>query len=71
MLTFVNTFNYNLGQNIVDKFTKISKINFSMEYFIVDLLQCSSKTVKIYLWEVGWKLTINFKHFKDFRKISI
>ena len=41
--------NYNLGQNIVDKFTKLSKIGFSMERFTADFLQFSNATVKIYL----------------------
>ena len=31
--------NYNLGQNIVDKFTKSSKIGLSMECFAADFLR--------------------------------
>ena len=40
---------YNLGQNIVNKLTKLSKIGYSMEYFTADFLQFSSSTIKIYL----------------------
>ena len=35
--------NYNVGQKVVDKFTKLSKIDFSMEYFTVDFLQFFGK----------------------------
>ena len=41
--------NYNLGQNMVDKFTKLSKINFSMGCFTADILQFPNTTVKSYL----------------------
>ena len=34
---FSNT--YNLGQKVGDKFTKLSKIGFSIEYFTTDILQ--------------------------------
>ena len=35
------------GKNIGDKFTKLSKIGFSMKSFTVDFSQVSNKTVKI------------------------
>ena len=35
------------GKNIADKFTKLSKIGFSMKSFTVDFSQVSNKTVKI------------------------
>ena len=41
--------NYNLQQNIVDKFTKLRNIGFSREYFTADFLQFWSTTVKICL----------------------
>ena len=34
---------YNLGQKDVDKFTKLSKIGFSMEWFTTDFLQRFTK----------------------------
>ena len=36
------------GQNIIDKFTKFSKIGVSLECFIVDFLQFSSTNVEIW-----------------------
>ena len=30
---------YNLGQKVVDKFTKLSKTGFSIEYFTADILR--------------------------------
>ena len=39
----------NPGQNMLDKFTKLSKIRFSLECFTADFLQVSSTTIKIYL----------------------
>ena len=41
-----------LGQNIVDKLMKLSKVDFSIECFTVDFLQFSRPTVKIYF--LGW-----------------
>ena len=40
---------HNLGEGIIDKFTKLSKIGFFMEYFIANLSRFSSKNVKICL----------------------
>ena len=34
-----NFLNFNLGQKVGDKFTKLSKIGFSMEFFTIDILQ--------------------------------
>ena len=39
----------NVGQNIVDKYIKLSKVGFSMECFTADFLQFLSTTVKICL----------------------
>ena len=38
----------NHGQNILDKFKKLSKIGFSMEYFTDHFSKDSGKTVKTY-----------------------
>ena len=60
----------NDGQNIVDKITKSSKINFSMESFRADVLQFSSATVEIFTLG-GWlALIYNYKHFRDFLETS-
>ena len=40
---------YNHGQNVVDKFTKLSKIGFFVERFTAHFSKFSSKTVKICL----------------------
>ena len=40
---------HNLGQKVGDKFTKLSKIGFSMECFTDDFLRLLSKNVKIWL----------------------
>ena len=40
---------YNLGQNIIDKSTKLSNIGFSVECFTADFLQFCSTTVKTFL----------------------
>lgn len=45
-------FRDSLGQNIVDKLMKLSKVDFSIECFTVDFLQFFRKTVKIYFF--GW-----------------
>ena len=41
--------NYNLGQGIVDKFTKLSKIGFSMECLRADFSQFSCANIEICL----------------------
>ena len=59
----------NHGQNIVDKFTKFSKIDVSLECFTADFLQFSSTTVQIGFWVTGCRLAINSKIFRDYLKI--
>ena len=49
-------FFHNLGQNVVEKFTKFSKIGVSVECFIADLLQLSSATVTTDVWFLGGRL---------------
>ena len=43
---------YNLGQKVGDKFTKLSKIDFSMECFTVDFLQRATKQRENFA--IGW-----------------
>ena len=43
---------YNLGQEVIDKFTKLSNIGFPMKCFIADFLQFF--TVKRQNLSVGW-----------------
>ena len=38
-LVFLSFPKYNLGQNVGDKFTKLSEIGFSMECFTADFLR--------------------------------
>ena len=45
---------YNLGQGVGDKFTKLSKIGFSMDCFMADFLRLFTETVKI--WFFGGRL---------------
>ena len=45
---------YNLGQEVVDKFTKLSKTVFSMECFTADFLRFFPENVKI--WLLGGRL---------------
>ena len=40
---------YNLGQKIVDKFTKLSKISFLIEWYTADFSRIFSTNVKICL----------------------
>ena len=37
---------YNFGQKVVDKFTKLTKIGFSIEWFTADFSRFSSANVK-------------------------
>ena len=57
-----------LDQKAVDKFTNLSKIDFSMEYFTADFLWYITKVVKskFSFWIVGWVLANKSRHFKDF-----
>ena len=62
---------YNRGQKIGDKFTKLSKIGFSMECFTADFLQFFyQKPSKFGIWVDGWVLAIKPKPFRDFLEIS-
>ena len=55
---------YSIGQNIVDRVMKLSKIGFSMECFTA-----SHKGIKISLQMSGRALDFNSKHFGDFFEI--
>ena len=46
----------NLGQKIGDKFTKLSKVGFSMEWVIADFLQLFTKMSQIlsFAWTAGY-----------------
>ena len=50
---------YNLGQKIVDKFTKLSKTDFSVECFIGDFLRFFAINVKVFL--LGGRLVTSHK----------
>ena len=41
---------YSLGQGVRDKFTKLSKIDFSMDCFTADFLRLFTESVKIWLF---------------------
>ena len=59
---------YNLRQGIVDKFTKLSKIGFSIKCFIADFWHNFLAHLSKYaLWVAGWVLAINSR---DFAKVS-
>ena len=59
---------YNLRQDIVDKFTKLSKIGFSIKCFITDFWHNFLAHLSKYaLWVAGWVLAINSR---DFAKVS-
>ena len=47
---FIPALVYNLGQKVGDKFTKLSKIGFSMEFFTTDILQCSGSPTRTLKW---------------------
>ena len=57
---------YNLGQNIVDKLTKLSELGFSMECFTVNLVQFSSKTIEIFLQGGRLGTCHQFQTFQEF-----
>ena len=54
----------NLGERIVDKFTKLSKIGFSKDCFIADFFRLSG--TKFASRMAGSVLAIKSKHFMDF-----
>lgn len=62
---------YNLQQNFVDKFTKLSDLGFSKDSFIADFLQFSSATVKIFVLGTGCALTLISRSFRDFLEIFV
>ena len=43
----------NPGQNIVDKFMKLSKVSFSMECFTADFLQVLAQLSQFVSWVAG------------------
>ena len=63
-----NVFTGNLGQNNVDKFTKVSNIGFCMEYFTADFSQFCRTTVKNCLLSCQLK---NFTSVPSFPRFSL
>ena len=61
---------YSLELKVVDKLTKINKIDFSMECFTVDFREILPNTLKFGFLIVGWALAITSRHFRDFLIIS-
>ena len=59
-----------LGQKIVDKFMKLSKISFSMECYTADFCNFPEQMLKIYLLGGAWILAFKFKHFRVFLEMS-
>ena len=57
---------YNHGQDITDKLTKLSKIDFSMECFTADLMQFFSATVKLCLLDSELSNCYQFKSCQRF-----
>ena len=62
--------NYNLRQNIVDKFTKISKLGFSMECLAADFLHFYGTALSICLFGVQLGTPLRLPAFQDFLEIS-
>ena len=58
---------HNLGQNILEKFSKLSKKNFSVKCLKNDFLQFFSKIVKIFILGA---IVCNSKYLRDFLEIS-
>ena len=64
-------FDYNLGQKVGEKFTKLSKTSFSMKCFAAAFLHFFlQKTSKLGFWVGGWVSPIKSEHFRDFLEIS-
>ena len=55
-------FDYNPGQSIVDKLTKLSKIGVPMDLICRTFLAQKSK---FDFRVAGWVLAINFRHFRN------
>ena len=62
---------YSLGQNIVDKFVKLSNICFSIECFTAGILQICCATVKICFGPLALYFLTNAKYFSGFLEISL
>ena len=70
-LNIFHTLFYILGRKAGDKFTKLSKIGFSMECFTADFFAIFyRKTSKFGFWVDSWVLAIKSKRFGDFLEIS-
>ena len=59
--------NYNLGQKVVDKLTKLSKTGFFKECVTVDFLQTFTKSIKT--WLLGGRLGTHHQ-IQAFRELS-
>ena len=58
---------------IVDKFTKLSKIGVSLEFFTADFFQYFSAAIEIWIlggYQFGWRFAINFQLFWVFLENS-
>ena len=64
--TCFDNFCYNLVQNIVDKFTQLNEIDFSMESFAVNFFQHSALTLEICLMGGGLGTCHHFQAFQGF-----
>lgn len=62
---------FSLEQSIVNKFIKLGKINFSIEYFIAHFSQFPSAVGNICLMSGRLGTAINPKHLRDFLKIKL
>ena len=60
---------YNLGQNIVDKFTKLDKTGSPAEFCRYDFCTFLVQLPKFIFCVAGWLASFNSKHFKDSLKI--
>ena len=58
---------HNLGQRVVDKFTKLSQISISVECFTAVFLQFFTGKRQNLVFE--WVLAIKYKHYMDFHEI--
>ena len=64
-----STWVYNLGQKIVEKFTKLSKIGLSMACLTNHFCNHLAAILRFVFWEAAWLLAIISKHFRDFLEI--
>ena len=65
------SFYYNLRQGIIDKFTKESKKDFSMESFTSDFLPFFTKKCQnLGFCMIGWVLATKSMHLSHLIKIS-